>query len=240
MSDSVPVRHWVVIPAAGSGSRMGAEVPKQYLALGDETVLAQTLRRFVSHPAVTGMVVVLAPGDPYWSAIDPSLRAAVETVDGGAERADSVRRGMAALTGRAADGDWVLVHDAARPCLRRDDLDRLLTTLADDPVGGILAVPTGDTLKRAAAGIITATVPRTDLWHAQTPQMFRFGVLRAALADAGEVTDEALAVERAGHAVHLVEGHADNLKITRPEDLALAAWYLAKAEKEAQCVSVTV
>ena len=232
MNGSTPTRHWVVIPAAGSGSRMGTELPKQYLSLGTETVLAHTLRCFVDHPAVTGIVVTLAPDDAHWSTIDPVLRATVESVDGGAERADSVRRGVEALAARAAESDWVLVHDAARPCLRREDLDRLLADLADDPVGGILAVPARDTVKRAVAGTITATVPRIDLWHAQTPQMFRFGLLRAALVDTAEVTDEAMAVERAGHAVRLVEGHADNLKITRPEDLALATWYLEHREAE--------
>jgi 2-C-methyl-D-erythritol 4-phosphate cytidylyltransferase len=239
VSRPATARHWIVIPAAGRGARVGAERPKQYLPLHGEAVLAHTLRCFVGHPAVSGVVVVLAPGDPDWPTIDPVLRSAVATVDGGTERVDSVRCGLAALAPRAAADDWVLVHDAARPCLRRDDLERLLATLADDPVGGILAVPVRDTMKRAAAGAIAATVPRADLWHAQTPQMFRFGLLRAALASAAEVTDEAQAVERAGHRVRLVEGHVDNLKITHPEDLALAAWYLATAREAAPCASVT-
>ena len=227
MNASVP-RHWVVLPAAGHGARMGAEIPKQYLPLAGATVLAHTLRCFVGHPAIAGIVVVLAPGDVRWTAVDSGLREQVSTAEGGAERADSVARGLAALAGRAAADDWVLVHDAARPCLRRADLDHLLATVAGHPVGGILAVPVRDTMKRAAAdGTIAATVPRGDLWHAQTPQMFRYRLLVDALAAAGSaVTDEAMAVERAGGAALLVEGHADNLKITRPEDLALAAWHL--------------
>lgn len=233
-AEPVP-RHWVVIPAAGSGARMGGDRPKQYLELAGQPVLAHTLRRFVGHPALAGIVVVLAPGDPHWPGLDPALRAAVTPVDGGAERADSVRRGLAALADHAAADDWVLVHDAARPCLRRADLDRLLATLARDPVGGLLAVPVRDTIKRVAAGDrVDATVPRDVLWHAQTPQMFRFGLLRDALEAHPDVTDEALAMERAGHAARLVEGHADNLKITRPEDLDLAGWYLGR-EAAARC-----
>lgn len=235
MSPVAP-RHWVVVPAAGHGARMGAEIPKQYLELAGEPVLAHTLRCFVDHPAIAGIVVALAPGDLLWASLDAGLRAAVIPTEGGAERADSVARGLAALAGRAADDDWVLVHDAARPCLRRADLDRLLATVAGHPVGGLLAVPVRDTMKRAAAdGTVAATVPRGDLWHAQTPQMFRYRLLADALAAAGSaVTDEAMAVELAGGAALLVEGHADNLKITRPEDLALAAWHLG-AQGRAAC-----
>lgn len=234
MSGAGATRHWVVIPAAGRGARMGGDRPKQYLELGGAPVLEHTLRRFVGHPGMHGVVVALAPGDVLWQGLDPGLRAAVTVVDGGAERADSVRRGLVALAGRAADDDWVLVHDAARPCLRRSDLDLLLAELASDPVGGLLAVPVRDTLKRVIDGGIEETVPREALWQAQTPQMFRLGLLRDALDAHRAVTDEAMAIERAGHRVRVVEGHADNLKITRPEDLDLAAWYLAR-EESARC-----
>jgi 2-C-methyl-D-erythritol 4-phosphate cytidylyltransferase len=212
---------------------MRSEVPKQYLPLAGEPVLARTLRCFVGHPAVDGIVVALAPDDRLWQTLDPALREAVRVVDGGAARADSVARGLAALERGVADDDWVLVHDAARPCLRRSDLDRLLATLADHPVGGILAVPVRDTMKRAAAGgTIAATEPRSGLWHAQTPQMFRYRLLVDALAagTGAGITDEAMAIERAGLDALLVEGHDDNLKITRPEDLALAAWHLERQE----------
>lgn len=231
-------RHWVIIPAAGSGSRMGNSLPKQYLPLAGEPMLAQTLRLFTVHARIAGVVLALADGDAYWSGIDPELRGQVRTVTGGAERSDSVRAGMAALQGIAAETDWVLVHDAARPCLRPADLDRLLDTLADDPVGGLLAVPVHDTLKRADAidGRVVETVPRAGLWQAQTPQMFRYGLLVDALeaaAGAGDViTDEAMAMERRGHVVRLVAGHADNLKVTRPEDLPLAAWLLGQIRGE--------
>ncbi|HEY5789294.1 MAG TPA: 2-C-methyl-D-erythritol 4-phosphate cytidylyltransferase [Gammaproteobacteria bacterium] len=243
MSARPAPRHWLVIPAAGSGRRIGGPVPKQYLELAGQPLLAHTLRCFVGHPALAGIVVVLAAGDSGWEALDPALRAAVGTVPGGAERSDSVAAGLAALADRAAADDWVLVHDAARPCLRRDDLDRLLATLADDPVGGILAVPVRDTMKRAdAGGGIAATVARDALWHAQTPQMFRYGLLREALAraaaDGVAVTDEAQAVERLGRVPRLVAGHADNLKITRPEDLPLAAFHLARQQEDA-CASAT-
>lgn len=227
---SAALRHWVVIPAAGRGTRMGGSRPKQYLELAGTPVLAHTLRCFVGHPAVAGIVVALAPDDSDWATLDASLRAAVDVADGGAERADSVRNGLAALAGRATDHDWVLVHDAARPCLRRADLDRLLAELTDHPTGGLLAVPVRDTLKRVVDGQVSETVSREALWHAQTPQMFRLGLLRDALAAHPEVTDEAMAMERAGHAVRVVEGHADNLKITRPEELELAAWYLGREE----------
>ena len=222
-------RIWAVVPAGGRGARMGAEMPKQYLQLAGATILEHTLRRLLDEPRVHGVVVALAPGDARGEAICAPLGPRVQIAPGGAERCHSVLNGLGALP--AVDADWALVHDAARPCLRPADLARLLDTLADDPVGGILGVPVRDTLKRCAAdGSIAATVDRASLWHALTPQMFRVGLLRAALRDAlaaGRlVTDEAQAIELAGHTPRMVEGHGDNLKITRPEDLPLAAWYL--------------
>jgi len=236
-------RHWVVIPAAGSGRRMGSDTPKQYLPLGDASVLEQTLRCFVGHPAIDGVVVVLAPNDERWTGIAADLREAVATAPGGSERSDSVTAGLAALAKRATESDWVLVHDAARPCLRRSDLERLLADLADDPVGGLLAVPVRDTMKRDDGnGGVHETVARGGLWHAQTPQMFRYGLLRdvmdRARVDGVTVTDEAQAVERAGWTPRLVPGHDDNLKITRAEDLALAAFHLG-IEEHVACASVT-
>lgn len=228
------VRHWVVVPAAGAGRRMGGAVPKQYLPLRGKTVLEQSLGRFVGHPRIAGVVVVVA-ADVRWMGIDPALRARVMTAPGGHERSASVRNGLQALAGLAAPDDWVLVHDAARPCLRNADLERLLDALDGDPVGGLLAVPVGDTLKRAdAQGTVLETVDRTGVWQAQTPQMFRYRLLHDALASAAaanvSVTDEAMAVERLGQPARLVPGHADNLKITRPEDLALAAFHLERQE----------
>lgn len=227
MSARPAPRHWLVIPAAGSGRRIGGPVPKQYLELAGQPLLAHTLRCFVGHPALAGIVVVLAAGDSGWEALDPALRAAVGTVPGGAERSDSVAAGLAALADRAAADDWVLVHDAARPCLRYADVDRMIEDLRGQDVGGILATPVRDTLKRCDSGrAITGTVDRSGLWHAMTPQMFRLGrlldALRSALADGVVVTDEAQAMERSGCVPLVVPGHGDNIKITHPDDLALA------------------
>ena len=216
---------WVVIPAAGIGSRMRADRPKQYLQLTGRTILEHTLDCFLDHPRLRGLVLSLAADDPWWPALPCASDLRIQRAEGGTERADSVLSGLLRLLelGAQAD-DWVLVHDAARPNLARSDLDRLLAELVDDPVGGLLAVPARDTLKRAGAdGRVVETVDRSLIWQAYTPQMFRFAALHRALADAlvagVTITDEASALEWAGQAPKLVEGRADNLKITRPEDL---------------------
>jgi len=216
---------WIVIPAAGVGSRMRADRPKQYLSLAGQSVIEHTLSCFLDHPGLLGLVVSLAADDPYWSNLDCAKDPRIQRADGGAERADSVLAGLHRLSELGArDDDWVLVHDAARPNLSRQDLDKLLAELGDDPVGGLLAVPARDTLKRAGTdGRVVETIDRSVIWQAFTPQMFRLGALRDALANALEagaaVTDEAFALEWAGFSPRLVEGRSDNLKITRPEDL---------------------
>ncbi len=216
---------WVVIPAAGIGSRMRADRPKQYLQLAGRSILEHTLDCFLDHPQLKGLVLCLAADDPYWPKLAAATDPRIQRVDGGSERADSVLNGLLLLRELGAqEGDWVLVHDAARPNLARSDLDLLLAELADDSVGGLLAVPARDTLKRAGAdGRVQETVDRSVIWQAYTPQMFHFAALHRALADAlvagVAVTDEASALEWAGLAPRLVEGRADNLKITRPEDL---------------------
>ncbi|MDR2306108.1 MAG: 2-C-methyl-D-erythritol 4-phosphate cytidylyltransferase [Paucimonas sp.] len=216
---------WAVIPAAGVGARMAADRPKQYLQLGGQTILEHSLDCFLDHPALKGVVVSIADEDPYW----PGLRCAgdprIQRAPGGRERADSVLNALLLLHAQgASDNDWVLVHDAARPNLARSDLDKLLSELADDPVGGLLAVPARDTLKRAGPDDrVAATVDRSTVWQAYTPQMFRLGTLHRALAEClvsdVAVTDESSAIEWAGHAPRLVEGRSDNIKVTRPEDL---------------------
>jgi len=226
-------RFWAVIPAAGSGSRMGAQLPKQYLPLAGRTVIEHSLARLAALQGCAGVVVALAADDAYWPTLNVTLNVPVQRVTGGTERCHSVLAALTWLLGVADVGEWVLVHDAARPCVRRADLERLLETRADDPVGGLLAVPVRDTLKRADAdGRILATVDRADLWQAQTPQMFRLGALHGALTRAvaaGDlVTDEAAAMEREGRMPRLIEGHGDNIKITRPEDLLLAEFYLSQ------------
>ena len=216
---------WAVIPAAGIGSRMRADRPKQYLTLAGCTILEHTLDCFLNHPRLKGVVVSLAEDDPYWPQLPYAGDPRIHRAPGGSERADSVLNALLRLVELGGcDDDWVLVHDAARPNLARTDLDNLLATLADDPVGGLLAVPARDTFKRAGPdGRVRETVDRSVIWQAYTPQMFRLGPLQQALADARvagvAVTDEASAMEWAGMAPRLVEGRADNLKVTRPEDL---------------------
>jgi 2-C-methyl-D-erythritol 4-phosphate cytidylyltransferase len=216
---------WVVIPAAGIGSRMRADRPKQYLQLAGRTILEHSLYCFLDHPQLKGLVLSLAADDPFWPTLACANDPRICRAAGGAERAESVLAGLLQLLELGAEADdWVLVHDAARPNLARSDLDGLLGELANDPVGGLLAVPARDTLKRAGAdGRVAETVDRSLIWQAYTPQMFRFAALHRALADAlvagVAITDEASALEWAGQAPKLVEGRADNLKITRPEDL---------------------
>ncbi len=222
------VRFWGVVPAAGSGSRMsGAPRPKQYLPLAGRTVIEWSLQALLAHPGCVGVVVVLAAQDDYWPALSISNDVRIITAQGGAQRADSVRAGLAALAGQCTQSDWVLVHDAARPCLRMSDLQRLLDQLHDETAGGLLAAPLVDTLKRAdPSQRVAQTISREQLWRAQTPQMFRHGVLSRALAsvlDQGiTVTDESQAIELAGLQPRLIAGHADNIKITIPEDLLQA------------------
>lgn len=225
---------WAVIPAAGVGSRMRADRPKQYLTLAGRTILEHTLACFLGHPGLKGVVVSLAEDDPFWPELPCSREPRIHRAPGGSERADSVFNALLRLVELgAAEDDWVLVHDAARPNLARSDLDNLLAVLAEDPVGGLLAVPARDTLKRAGPdGRVRETVDRSVIWQAYTPQMFRLAPLQRALAEARvagvAVTDEASAMEWAGQAPRLVEGRADNLKITRPEDLQWLAQRWAK------------
>ncbi len=223
--------YWAVVPAAGSGRRMGVGVPKQLLGLGQQTVLEHSLDALCGIASLSGLVLV-SRDDPDIDSIAERYREhRLIRAPGGEERCHSVLNGLHALTGIAADTDWVLVHDAARPCVRSADLYKLIDTLSSHPVGGLLGVPVHDTKKRTSeSGAVQSTVSRENLWRAQTPQMFRLGrlreVLEAALRDGFEVTDEASAMEHAGEQPQIVEGHADNLKITRPEDLPLAEMYL--------------
>lgn len=233
MADSQSPCYWIVIPAAGVGKRMGADRPKQYLSLLGKSVLEQTINCFIDHPRVAGIIVALSPDDGYWPELPISRSLRIMRAEGGTERCHSVLNALDALQTKADEYDWVLVHDAARPCLARGDLDKLINELSNDEVGGILAVPVRDTMKRGdGTGHIAHTEDRNDLWHALTPQMFRFGLLRSALqrslADGFVVTDEASAIEHIGLKPRLVEGRADNIKVTRPEDLALAVYFLER------------
>ena len=211
-----------LVPAAGGGSRMGADRPKQYLDLAGAPLLAHTLRRLLAEPRLARVLVVLAPDDVWFDRFDWPRDVRLEILRvGGATRAESVRNGL--LHAGAAADDWVLVHDAARCCLPPDALDRLIDTLQADPVGGLLALPVADTLKRETSGQrVAQTVSREGLWLAQTPQMFRFGLLYESLRTAGAVTDEASAIEAAGYSPRLIRSDVTNLKVTFPGDLGLA------------------
>lgn len=226
---------WIVIPAAGVGSRMQADRPKQYLPLVGKTVIEHTLACFTEHPDVAGIVVAITQGDPYWAGL--SLPATTHTAKGGKERADSVLNGLNYLheSLQVTDEMWVLVHDAARPCLSRADLDKLLASREQcGDAGALLAVSVRDTMKRAQADSphVAHTEDRNGLWHALTPQMAKLGILREALQQAlqrgATITDEASALEYAGLHPLLVEGDARNIKITRPADLALAEFFLSQ------------
>ena len=227
---------WVVVPAAGSGRRFGGELPKQYATIDGRPLLFWTLSRLALVPRISGLLVVLAADDPFWPGWDTIGGKPVITAIGGAERADSVLAGLRALPANVSADSFVLVHDAARPCVRIADIDALMNAVGDGD-GGLLAAPVRDTIKRqqqADAGQLDArvaqTVRRDDLWRALTPQMFRRGALSTALAAAGErgaaPTDEAQAMEWTGVAPLLVEGAPDNIKVTTAHDLALARFLL--------------
>jgi 2-C-methyl-D-erythritol 4-phosphate cytidylyltransferase len=221
-----PIRCFALVPCAGVGQRAGVGLPKQYAPLGAQTVVAHTLQALQAVPELAATLVVLAPQDTQFEPSAPRFVGAAAWAErcGGTSRAASVAAGLMALRRRGAqDSDWVLVHDAARCLLRPAWVQRLMAACYDDAVGGLLALPLADTLKGAEHGRAVATLPRADKWLAQTPQMFRLGLLQRALATAGEaVTDEASAVEALGLHPLLVEGDAENLKLTWPADFALA------------------
>lgn len=228
---------WGVVPAAGIGTRMQADRPKQYLRLAGKTVIQHSIERLLSLECIEGVVVSIAADDPWWPTLEWSDASKIAVVEGGAERSDSVLHALDWLAGNEQVTDsWVLVHDAARPCLSQQDLLALIDGVKADPVGGILAAPVADTLKQAGTDqTIVATVDRSTLWRALTPQMFRLGMLRDALQQshiAGDpVTDDAQAIERLGHAPQLIEGSASNLKITHPGDLIVAEEILRGLEQ---------
>lgn len=237
MSLSNSPRYWFVIPAAGIGARMNADKPKQYLTLGNKTILEHTLSRILSLPNVAGVVVALSPEDNYWKSLSVFQNPFVHTTMGGESRADSVLNGLNYLADRVDNNDWVLVHDAARPCVAISSIQRLCDQLSDSDVGGVLSVPVSDTIKRVSnKNQILATVDRSPLWQAQTPQMFRYELLRdclvKALASKENITDESSAVELSGYKALVVEGRSDNIKVTRPDDLLLAEFILRQQEKE--------
>jgi 2-C-methyl-D-erythritol 4-phosphate cytidylyltransferase len=212
------------MPAAGTGSRVGATLPKQYLDIGGQTMVARTARILVDTPWIEALAVIVAPQDQRAASALARMPRCSLFATGGATRRDTVLAGLVALRERhaAADDDWVLVHDAARPGLDRGSLERLRAELAGDPCGGLLALPVSDTVKISSSGMpvqVSSTLARDGLWLAQTPQMFRYSILRDALERFPDVTDEAAAIERAGLPVRLVAGSRVNFKVTTADDL---------------------
>lgn len=220
-----------VVPAAGYGRRMQTECPKQYLSIGNKTILEHAVGALLVNPRVQRVIIAVSAGDLRFQQLSLAQHPQITVVEGGAERADSVLSGLRAV----GDTPWVLVHDAARPCLHQDDLNRLLTLAENSRIGGILAAPVRDTMKRAEPGstAIAHTVDRTDLWHALTPQFFPRELLTdcltRALNEGATITDEASALEYCGYHPQLIAGRADNIKVTRPEDLQLAEFYLTRS-----------
>jgi 2-C-methyl-D-erythritol 4-phosphate cytidylyltransferase len=221
--------YFAVVPAAGVGKRMLADRPKQYLLLHNQTVIEHTLSRLLQAKIFTGIAVAISKEDPYWPELEISKHPQVLTAVGGKERADSVLSALNLLQNHASKDDWVLVHDAARPCITASDIHKLIATLKDDAIGGILALPSHDTLKQVKGDNIQQSLDRRSVWRALTPQMFRFGVLKQALEQTQgnlAITDEASALELTGLSAKIVEGRADNIKITQADDLFLAQFYL--------------
>ena len=217
-----------VIPAAGVGSRMQADRPKQYLYLNGKTILEHTIDALLNHPLIDDVIVAISQGDEYFDQLGLRQKP-IRVVDGGKERADSVLNGILSLD----ENDWALVHDAARPCVDDADISNLLSLIgSEDVTGGILATPVRDTMKRVkpSSNIISHTEDRDGLWHALTPQLFPAMLLKRALqeglAQGVSITDEASAMEFAGHSVAMVSGSPANIKITHPADLPLAEFYL--------------
>jgi 2-C-methyl-D-erythritol 4-phosphate cytidylyltransferase len=226
---------WAIIPAAGAGTRMDLDTPKQYLKLLDKTVLEYSVDLFCEYQAIKGVVIVLCDGDPFWPETGLANNTKINVTQGGVERCHSVQNGLQCLRTIADPDDWVLVHDAARPCLQKSDIDKLIISLEDNLVGGLLALPVKDTMKRGDQnGNVLETVNRQGLWHALTPQMFRFSLLESAIDNALSqniiVTDEAQAIELYGKQPILIEGSARNIKITNPGDLKLAELYISQQE----------
>jgi 2-C-methyl-D-erythritol 4-phosphate cytidylyltransferase len=224
---------WFIVPAAGIGQRMGADCPKQYLPLADTTIIEQTLSTLLSLPSLAGIVVAIHADDQFWSQSALSTHEKIHTVIGGDKRSDSVLAALQSLQGKVDDKDWVLVHDAARPCVDPNSIQQLIDDLAGHEVGGILGVPSNDTLKKVDQQCaIEATLNREVIWQAQTPQMFRYGILCESLLrgvnEQWSITDEASAVEKLGYAVKMVLGRHDNIKITQADDLWLAEAILAR------------
>lgn len=218
----------VVIPAAGIGKRVGADIPKQYLAILDKTIIEHSIAPFLAHPDIKKVIVSVAKNDQWFKTLSVAQHPKLTIVEGGKERVDSVLNALKTLP----NNDYVLVHDAARPCLQTSDIDKLISHARTTKTGAMLACRVRDTMKRTnQSNQIEHTVERQNLWHALTPQMFNNQQLITAISNIDEqhlITDEASAIELAGGSVTIIEGRSDNLKVTQSEDLLLAEFYLSK------------
>ena len=230
-----------VVPAAGAGKRMLANCPKQYLTIDNKTILELTVERLLSHPLINKVIIALSEGDEYYSRTSLVNNKHIETVIGGKERVDSVIAGLKAIDSQVYP--WVLVHDAARPCVTHDDISALITQCVEKQTGGLLAAPVRDTMKRSfssdlAVNQVSKTVDRENLWHALTPQMYQVNELKEAIINGlsknAELTDESSAIELADIPSLLVSASSENIKITHPDDLALAAFFLRKQKQQLQ------
>ena len=230
-----------VVPAAGAGKRMLANCPKQYLTIDNKTILEHTVERLLSHSLINKVIIALSEGDEYYSRTSLVNNKHIETVIGGKERVDSVIAGLKAIDSQVYP--WVLVHDAARPCVTHDDISALITQCIEKQTGGLLAAPVRDTMKRSfssdiAVNQVSKTVDRENLWHALTPQMFQVNELKEAIINGlsknAELTDESSAIELADIPSLLVSASSENIKITHPDDLALAAFFLGKQKQQLQ------
>lgn len=235
MNMPAQVKYWVIIPAAGTGNRMGTEIPKQYLKIKGRSILEHTISRFIPLANIKGIVVVLSQNDAYWTDLELFRHEKIMTTIGGKERYHSVLNGLYRLNEVAGDKDWILVHDAARPCVRTEDIMTLIEVISNHPDGGLLGIPARDTMKRANMNDeIDGTISREGLWHALTPQMFRIRALQHAIEDVItnniEITDEAQAMEYAGFKPKFIAGHPDNIKITHMNDLPLAELFILQQE----------
>ncbi|MDD7804986.1 MAG: 2-C-methyl-D-erythritol 4-phosphate cytidylyltransferase [Endozoicomonas sp. (ex Botrylloides leachii)] len=229
-------KYWALVPAAGTGQRMKIGTPKQYLEIRGKTLIEHTLERLIEFPLFEKIVVVLRKEDNYRSSLDIFTHEKILLADGGPERYHSVINGLQKINMLAADNDWIMVHDAVRPCIRQADLEWLVECVRNHEVGGLLGAMVKDTIKRTSIdGSIIETVDRSELWHAFTPQMFKRKPLEQALTrvitDKVSVTDEASAMEYSGYHPLMVEGHGDNIKVTQGVDLALASLYIEQQSK---------
>lgn len=230
-------QYWAIVPAAGIGQRMEADRPKQYLSLAGKTVIQHTLEKLAAVPQVTGIVVALRADDRFWDELKINLPKPLKIVEGGTERVHSVFNAASSIAEELGQDGWLLVHDAARPCVQVSDIIQLIETVSEHECGGLLATPASDTLKLSnSKQSVEKTVDRNRIWHALTPQCFRAPLLLEALKKGVEnsdaITDESSAMEAMGYQPLLVQGRSDNLKITRSEDIALAEFYLQREPKQ--------